>query len=185
MPILETKRLILRDFIRSDWSAIHAIVGDPIATQYMHFATLTDEQVRSSFEWCLTTSQEPEPKNDNWCLVVKEPEAVIGWFGIGDFSRDGTLGERRFGFLLSRQYWNHGYMTEALLAILSHEFQVRGTARVSATCETANPASARVMEKAGMRRERTVYDADFLGNWAERHHYAIERIEYHDQKVVA
>ncbi len=36
------------------------------------------------------------------------------------------------------------------------------------------------MEKAGMvSRERTVYGADFMGNWAHRRdHYAITKAEY-------
>lgn len=64
-------------------------------------------------------------------------------------------------------------MTEALRALLAYEFRVLGALYISATCETANPASARVMEKAGMRHLKIVYDADFMGNWAERHHYGI------------
>ncbi len=69
-------------------------------------------------------------------------------------------------------------MTEALRAVLDHEFGTRGMPRLHATCETANPASARVMEKAGLRRELTVRDTDSEGNWAERHHYVIDRAAY-------
>lgn len=87
-------------------------------------------------------------------------------------------GERSFGYLLARAHWNRGYMTEALRAVLVYEFGTRGTPRVSATCEVENGASARVLEKAGMRLEKTVRDADFEGNWAVRHHYAINRAEY-------
>ena len=39
-------------------------------------------------------------------------------------------------------------------------------------------ASSRVMEKAGMRREKTVFDTDFGGNWVEQHHYVITKAEY-------
>ncbi len=62
--------------------------------------------------------------------------------------------------------------------MLAYEFGTRGAPRLRATCDVANPASARVMEKVGMRREKTVYDADFEGNWAQRHHYAIGKAEY-------
>lgn len=48
-----------------------------------------------------------------------------------------------------------------------------GARRILAECETPNTASARVMQKSGMSYEGTFYDADFEGNLAERHHYAI------------
>jgi RimJ/RimL family protein N-acetyltransferase len=69
-------------------------------------------------------------------------------------------------------------MTEALRAVLAYEFTTLRAPQIRATCETDNPASARVLEKAGMRREKTVYDTDFEGNWAHRHHYVITQAEY-------
>jgi RimJ/RimL family protein N-acetyltransferase len=66
-------------------------------------------------------------------------------------------------------------MTEALRGVIAHEFGILGTRRITATCETDNLASARVMSKAGMRYEQTIDGTDFEGNWAQRFHYAIER----------
>ena len=82
-------------------------------------------------------------------------------------------GEREFGYLLTTSVWGNGYMTEALRAVLIYEFETLGSLYISATCKTTNPASARVMEKAGMQLVKTVHDFDFEGKWAERHHYAI------------
>jgi RimJ/RimL family protein N-acetyltransferase len=73
-------------------------------------------------------------------------------------------------------------MTEALRALLAYEFDTRAAPRLRATCNIANPASARVMEKVGMRRERTVFDANFAGNPTQWHHYAITNAEYALQK---
>ena len=87
-------------------------------------------------------------------------------------------GERSFGYLLNRVVWNHGYMTEALQAVLAHEFGVIGSPRLRATCHIANPASARVMEKLGMRHEETVFDPDFAGAPAQWHHYIITKSGY-------
>jgi RimJ/RimL family protein N-acetyltransferase len=36
MPALETERLILRDFVLSDWEALNALLSDPDVTRYMH-----------------------------------------------------------------------------------------------------------------------------------------------------
>ncbi len=40
MPTLETERLILRDFVLSDWDALNALLSDPSVTRFMHFARL-------------------------------------------------------------------------------------------------------------------------------------------------
>jgi len=173
MRMLETERLILRDFVEADWDAINGMLSDAEATRYMHFATWAAEKRRKWLTWCLTNSQLPTPDAYNWAIVLKTTAQTIGWFGIGGASHPGVENERDFGYLLVRRAWGHGYMTEALRAVLRYEFETLGTPYISATCETANPASARVMEKVGMQHIKTVRDADSEGNWAERHHYAI------------
>jgi ribosomal-protein-alanine N-acetyltransferase len=173
MRVIQTERLILRDFVEADWDAVNAMLSDSEATRYMHFAQWSAEQRREWFDWCIENSQSPTPDAYNWAIVHKETAQTIGWFGIGSASRPAVDGERDFGYLLARPMWGHGYMTEALQAILPYEFDTLKTPYISATCETANPASARVMEKAGMRHIKTVRDSDSEGNWAERHHYAI------------
>lgn len=173
MRSIKTERLILRDFIETDWDAINAMLSDIEATRYMHFSTWTAEQRHSWFTWCIANSQLPAPDAYNWALVLNATSETIGWFGIGGSSHPVVENERDFGYLLARSAWNNGYMTEALNAVLHFEFETLHSPYIGATCETANPASARVMEKAGMHHLKTVYDADFEGNWAERHHYAI------------
>lgn len=42
----------------------------------------------------------------------------------------------------------------------------------------SHSGSARIMQKAGMRYEKTVRDSDADGNWADRHQYAIHKAEY-------
>ncbi len=154
------------------------MLSDPVTTRYMHFAKWTEDQRRLWFDWCVTSGQQADADATNWAITRKDSGEVIGWFGIGT-SDDATVpGERVFGYLLNRASWNQGYMTEALRAVLAYEFGTRGAIRLRATCDIDNPASARVMEKVGMRREKTVYDADFEGYWAHRHHYAIMKAEY-------
>jgi [ribosomal protein S5]-alanine N-acetyltransferase len=37
MPTIETERLILRDFVPSDWDALNAFLSDPSVTRYRYF----------------------------------------------------------------------------------------------------------------------------------------------------
>ena len=57
------------------------------------------------------------------------------------------------GYVLSHAHWGRGYATEALRAAITHAWTLPGMARLWATCDVDNRASARVLEKAGMLRE--------------------------------
>ncbi len=178
MPTLETPRLVLRAFVAGDWVAISEMLADPETTRYMHFGRWTETRRREWFDWCLMEAQRSDADSIQWAIVHKSSGDVIGWFGIGASREPANAHDISFGYLLARAYWNHGYMTEALHAVLAFEFKTLGVPQLSATCEVENPASACVMEKAGMRREKTVLGTDFEGNWARRHHYTITKEEY-------
>ena len=173
MPILETERLILRDFVLSDWEALNAFLSDPAVTRFMHFASWDEGQRRS---WLASLVQEAsDPRRDayNWALTLRNSGLLIGWLIIGTSRQASEEGTRECGYALNRRFWGQGYIPEALRAAFTYEFTVRGTLRIIAECETENLASARIMQKCGMEYEGTFYDADFEGNRAHRHRYSI------------
>lgn len=57
------------------------------------------------------------------------------------------------GYVLARPYWGHGLMTEALAEVAGWAMRQEAIWRIGAVCDIENRASARVMEKAGLRRE--------------------------------
>ncbi len=172
MSLLETERLILRDFALSDWEALNAFVSDPGVTRYMHFASWDEEKRRDWLTWMVQEAPN-HPYEDNWAITLRGSGRLIGWLYIGGSREAKEAGTRGCGYALDPQYWGQGYMTEALQAAFTHEFTILGTQRITAECETPNIASARVMQKCGMTNEGTFDDADFEGNWRERHHYRI------------
>jgi len=177
---LETPRLILRQLTVSDWTAINAMLSDPLTVRYMHFVTWTADQRRQWFEWCVAHAQQPDLDALNWAMTHKDSGTVIGLCHI-DPSNDtdaAVPGERNVGYLLNRAAWNRGYMTEALRAVLAYALSTRETPQLRATCHVDNPASARVMEKVGMRHEKTVFDPNFAGTSAHWHHYIITKAEH-------
>jgi [ribosomal protein S5]-alanine N-acetyltransferase len=174
MPTLETERLILREFLLSDWDAINTIVSDPAVTRYMHFASWDEEKRRNWFAWMIQEAAKPQRVRCNWAIVLRTSGLLIGWLFIGG-NRDGTKeGTPGCGYALDPTFWGQGYMTEALQAAFAYEFTVLGTQEIIAECATENVASARVMQKSGMVYEGTFYAADFEGNWEESHHYTIK-----------
>jgi RimJ/RimL family protein N-acetyltransferase len=174
MRRIETEHLVIRDFDVTDWTAINTILADSSVTEHMHYATWTEAQRREWFDWCLTNNHEPQPDVYNWAIVEKTTMRTIGWFGIGSASHPTVEGERSFGYFLDQDLWGRGYMTQALKAILEYEFLILRATYISATCRTANPASAKVMRKAGMQHIKTDMDDDGNGNAVECYFFGIQ-----------
>jgi len=60
------------------------------------------------------------------------------------------------GYVLAREFWSKGYVSEALCSVIDVTFALDRVYRVGALCDVDNTASARVMEKAGMVYEGTL-----------------------------
>ncbi|MDE8688070.1 GNAT family N-acetyltransferase, partial [Streptococcus gordonii] len=91
-------------------------------------------------------------------ICLKEnPDQVLGDISVVD--RDDPVNDCEVGYILSKDYWGQGLMTEALEAVLNYLLQDAGFNRVTARFVTAIPASGRVMAKAGMSYEGTFRQA--------------------------
>jgi RimJ/RimL family protein N-acetyltransferase len=174
MPIMETERLILRDFTPADWDAINAITSDPGVIRYTHFARWGEAKRRAWLARMVAEAHDPARRNYSRAITLRSNGTLIGWFYIGGDDSS----ERGVGYALSPAYWGWDSMPEAAVAIFAYEFATLGTQRIVAECDTANIASARVMQKCGMTYVKTTYDQDFEGTWGERHHYAIDRRDW-------
>ena len=75
----------------------------------------------------------------------------VGTIGYMNYDMDNASVE--IGYSLAKWMWNGGYMTEALRRVIDYTFDAMDINRIEAQHELDNPASGRVMEKCGMRRE--------------------------------
>lgn len=89
-----------------------------------------------------------------WALICKADDKLIGYCGFVKSDNDSEIGWR-----LAPEYWGKGLATEAARAALKHGMMTLRFRRVIATAQTANLASARVIEKLGMTLERR-FDRD-------------------------
>lgn len=86
-----------------------------------------------------------------------------------------------FGYVLNRKYWNQGYMTETLTAILNFGFKELELNRIEATHYSGNPASGKVMEKCGMKKEGyALQEVKIKGVFQDVVHYAVLRTQWND-----
>lgn len=178
MPILETKRLVLRDFVLSDWDALNAFLSDPLVTHYMHFASWDEAKRREWLQLLVKRASDPDRDKYDWAITLKGNGALIGWLIIGrrlHSPKENKMRECGCGYALNRIYWGNGYMPEALSVAFAYAFNVLGTCRIFADCELGNTASARVMQKMGMEYEGIFSDDDGEGNWAQSYRYSMTR----------
>ena len=102
-----------------------------------------------------------------WCIELRGEADLIGFAGLREIEATPDV-EVLYGF--TPAHWGNGFATEASRAVLAHGFQSAGLARIAGRTDTPNRASARVLERLGMRfeAERVVSERPTL-------HYAIER----------
>ena len=88
---------------------------------------------------------------DRYDWAIELDGCIIGSINIVGFSERDEWCE--LGYCLGYDYWNHGYMTEAVLAATDFLFSKVGFHRIMIRNATVNPASGRVAEKCGFRFE--------------------------------
>ena len=145
---LSTERMILRAPQAEDARAIfEAFASDPEVTRFLRWRphrTLADaQQSMTSRLRGLETGEEL-----SWLLSLRSDGSVLGIISVWPGE-----GEAEIGFALGRRSWGQGLMTEAVLSVVAWAFEPDSIARVWATCDVENLASARVLEKAGLQRE--------------------------------
>jgi RimJ/RimL family protein N-acetyltransferase len=159
-----TERLRLRDFQADDWAAVLAYQSDPRYLRYYAWTERAEEDVRAFVGMFLAhQAQSPRWK---WQLAITLPEdgRLIGNCGL----RLDAVGARvgNIGYELDPRYWGRGFATEAAREMVRFGFEELGLHRIWSWCVADNIASARVLEKLGMRREGRQREAKwYKGRW--------------------
>ena len=120
--IIETERLILREFNESDLDDFFAYasvegVGER-AGWYHHKTKMVSKEILKLFI----------EEKKTFAMVFKENNKVVGSLGIEKYGREESLSEffdykgREIGYVLSKDYWNKGLMTEAVKAVCDFLF---------------------------------------------------------------
>jgi RimJ/RimL family protein N-acetyltransferase len=170
--ILTTDRLILRDFVEDDWPAMLAYQTDPRYLRFYAWTRRTPQDVQA-FVGRFVAQQERDPRlKFQLAIVLPASGHLIGNAGIRIKTAGGH--EADIGYELDPQHWGCGYASEAARALVQFGFERLHLHRISAHCLAENTASARVLEKLGMRLEGRLRDSEyFKGRYWDTLHYAI------------
>ena len=147
---IETQRLVLRRPLLSESQTVFDWACDPEVTRFMDWPTPSSAaDVRGATEAAILDWE--NRAGYSWRICVKPASMPVG--NIGCTIHNHIV---NFGFVLARTQWGKNYGTEAAGAILQWALSNNDITRVEATCDIDNYASARVLEKIGMIRERVV-----------------------------
>jgi RimJ/RimL family protein N-acetyltransferase len=150
-PSITTDRLLLRAITSTDAEAV--------------------QRVACAFELSDTTLSIPHPYSledanrflarvadgyttgTKWPLAITFREDPAGFIGAVGLERHDPHDRAELGYWIGVPHWGKGYATEAAAALLRFGFETLNFNKIIAHCFARNPASGRVLEKIGMRRE--------------------------------
>jgi len=146
---LETERLYLRKPVMVDATPIfEQYAQDRDVTRFLTWKPHSSlEDTKKFLQRCIRVWK--EGTSFPWAIIRKSDNQLIGMIEIVSMDFSGAL----VGFVLAKPYWGKGYMKEALQKIIQWCLTQEYLFRVWAFCDVDNKASARVMKKAGMKKE--------------------------------
>lgn len=144
MEKIETKRLILRKFKKEDAKNIYdGWASDSEVTKYLtwnpHESIKITEKLLNS--WLESYKDE---KCYRFAIDLKNENKLIGMIDVVGYENNIP----KIGYVLSRQYWNKGYMTEAFKKFIEYLFS-KGFNEIHIEADENNYASNAVIKKNG------------------------------------
>ncbi len=148
--LIKTARIDLRKIELEDAEMMFRNwASDDEVSRYMRWTTHknldeTREIIKNWFEGY---------KNDNkyhWGICLENGEMIgsVGVMLIAEYDFKAEL-----GYCISRKWWGQGYTGEAVKAVINYMFSNTDIERIEAYHSVNNPASGKVMVKAGMYKE--------------------------------
>ena len=149
--ILETERLYLREMRQTDFGSLCRMLQDEeVMYAYEHAFSEAEAQ-----EWLERQLQRYKEYGFGlWAVILKETDEMIGQCGL---TMQDCNGEQvlEVGYLFMKEYWHHGYASEAAVACKQYAFDRLGAQEVFSIIRDSNLASQKVAKRNGMTLRST------------------------------
>ena len=142
--ILDTERLILREFNSSDAETMYELNSDMEVLLYSGDSPFAS--IENAKEFLESYSDYKKNGYGRWAVILKSSNEFIGWCGL-------KYNEEKYvdiGFRFFRKTWNKGYAKEAARATLDYGFKILKLEEIIGRASVDNKASIRVLEKLEM-----------------------------------
>ena len=162
---IQTNRLILRKFTITDADDMYNNwASDTECCKYLAWnvhknidetKALLESWIKAYDEGCY-----------NWVVEIKNTHEIIGSISVMTALEKHSTCE--LGYCYGSKYWGNGYATEALRAVIEYLLKECDFYLVEARHISENPASGRVLEKAGMHKDAVLRDRRINKHTGER-----------------
>jgi len=149
-PTLETERLRLRPFAPSDAPTVQLLAG---AREIAATTINVPFPYRDGMAEAWIATHPDMWKNGTGMICAIDSKAEVRLIGATGLRIEVAQRRAELGYWIGRHWWGQGFATEASRALVAWAFERLGLQRVFARHFASNPASGRVLEKIGMRRE--------------------------------
>ena len=156
--IIETKRLILREYTTDDFNGLCAIICDAETMRY-YVRPYDENGVLRWLDWCIKSYA--ENGFGLWAIELKENGEFIGDCGISLQKIDGEI-LPEIGYHINKNHWRKGYAKEAAAAVRNWFFSNTDYERVYSYMNNENVASRFTAESIGMTKIKEYDDGDEL-----------------------
>lgn len=171
---LESDRLILRRFTNEDAAAMyHNWATDEETCKFLNWNV--HKNIEETKEIIQKWVEGYETNSYNWIVELKETHEAIGSISSVKVSKRNSTAE--LGYCYGSRFWGKGYATEALRTVIEYLLTDCDLYLVEAWHISGNPASGRVMEKAGMHRDAVLRERTVNKNTGERNDYIVYSIK--------
>jgi RimJ/RimL family protein N-acetyltransferase len=155
--ILETPRLVLRQFTADDVDNLFDLNSDPAVMRYLTGGRPTPrEEIRDRIIPYHLGVYGRLDRLGTWAAESAATGEFLGWFHFRPGHGSDDVTDIELGYRLRRSAWGTGYATEGSRALISRGFTDLGVERVFALTMTVNTGSRRVLEKCGLALVRTI-----------------------------
>ena len=152
--IIETERLILREFVQEDYLSVFIFGSNKEVQKYTGDILLRSENEAKKIIQNIWFSDYKKYGYGRWAVVHKSDNKIIGFSGLKYLPE---IDETDIGFRLLPKYWSLGIATESAIPILKYGLETLKLNRIVGIADPLNIASCKVLEKIGL----TFFKFDF------------------------
>jgi RimJ/RimL family protein N-acetyltransferase len=180
---IKTERLLIRPFIESDLDDLFALQSREDVTRFLYWDPRSRDEVGEVLkQWLLPSPMDADGQALSLAAELQGTGRVIGSLVLFQRSVEHLQGE--IGFVFNPDYQGRGLATEGAAELLRIGFEGLTLRRLCGRCDARNHASARLMERLGMRREaHLIQNERVKGEWTDELIFAILAEEWRGREA--